>query len=574
MIMQWQSGETILGQLRVSGAGVDAAIAQLRLSTVLNNAISHPPALPASAIVFIRKLVDPLPRSLRLQRYELRPSAAWQQALNARLESLIASAARPALGAVPANAEAVVFSDRSELLASFASDWCAGQVATRWWWQHLLRKAGAYQIIEELWQTSPEYIPAALETLARRESAATFVKTFSELEARALLKLVARAFRLDKLVRILEERPSATDPYFESEEVSPTLPASSIKPRKETRSKTEVGSGGAPWARWVRETETSGLGPEQQVLLGVSLMLQRAPVQVRARSFAREVAVWHQEVVAMQSIRSDQFTENQIQNELPTRSATPAPATRTSSNPRKSVAHNFPRISSIATQTTTSIQKWPEPIIDRLEEPVLAFQDVTTLPQPVEHQWTNSEPLIIVTTEQPALAPDNFPLIDFRIATEFGGVFYLINLGIYLGFYGDFTTPLKPGIDLNVWDFVAMLGSELAGEDIQNDPVWTLLERLSGREEGDEPGSSEGKAWLEQQTPFIRARLRMALGLSETEDPGPLVCKQPARVCVTPAHVDVFIALADLPIEIRLAGLDRDPGWLPAAGRFINFYFE
>jgi hypothetical protein len=36
----------------------------------------------------------------------------------------------------------------------------------------------------------------------------------------------------------------------------------------------------------------------------------------------------------------------------------------------------------------------------------------------------------------------------------------------------------------------------------------------------------------------------------------------------------INFALAELPIEIRIAGLDRDPGWVPAAGRFIAFHFH
>jgi hypothetical protein len=74
--------------------------------------------------------------------------------------------------------------------------------------------------------------------------------------------------------------------------------------------------------------------------------------------------------------------------------------------------------------------------------------------------------------------------------------------------------------------------------------------------------------------PFVRARLRQALGLSEDEDPGPLVCRQRARVCVTPTHLDVYLSLNELPIAIRLSGLDRDPGWVPAAGRYLAFHFE
>jgi len=36
----------------------------------------------------------------------------------------------------------------------------------------------------------------------------------------------------------------------------------------------------------------------------------------------------------------------------------------------------------------------------------------------------------------------------------------------------------------------------------------------------------------------------------------------------------VRLSLTELPLEIRLAGLDRDPGWIPAAGRFLAFHFS
>ena len=167
MITQWQSGETIVGRLRVKGARIDPALAQLRLATLLNSAVSQPTAFPPSAIVFIRKLHDPLPRSIRLQQHDLRPPVAWQQALNAKLESLATGAARPALGAVPANAQAVVFLDRSELLASLASDWCEGQVAMRWWWQCLLKKTTASQIIKDVVLFHLRHVEHAIDHLDR-----------------------------------------------------------------------------------------------------------------------------------------------------------------------------------------------------------------------------------------------------------------------------------------------------------------------------------------------------------------------------------------------------------------------
>jgi len=255
--------------------------------------------------------------------------------------------------------------------------------------------------------------------------------------------------------------------------------------------------------------------------------------------------------------------------------------------------------------------------------------------------------------DQPALAaaPD-------LTETAFGGVFYLINLGLYLGLYGDFTTPEERGLALSPWDFVALLGRALAGPAIEADPVWPLLARLAGRTAGQPPGDgfdppdqwrlpgtwltemgetdggdpepwiwnvTEGRLrvvhpagfpvldipadadpddqvwrevpwpdatllrgplppspafrtpidrWLGWFVPYAQARLRHALGNPAPGTEADRLCRHRARVLVAGDCVDIVLVLAELPIEIRLAGLDRDPGWVPAAGRFIAFHFE
>jgi hypothetical protein len=52
------------------------------------------------------------------------------------------------------------------------------------------------------------------------------------------------------------------------------------------------------------------------------------------------------------------------------------------------------------------------------------------------------------------------------------------------------------------------------------------------------------------------------------------VCRQDADVCVSQQRVEVRFALATHPLALRLSGLDRDPGWLPAAGREIAFNYD
>jgi hypothetical protein len=171
-------------------------------------------------------------------------------------------------------------------------------------------------------------------------------------------------------------------------------------------------------------------------------------------------------------------------------------------------------------------------------------------------------------------------LSELRIETRFGGVFFLVNVALFLGLYGDFANPRRRGLALPLWDFVALAGEELAGPALRKDPLWALLARLAERNEGEEPGCALSlrrpaalRRWLRRRLPRLRARLSEALGAA-AEAISPVLLELPARVWVTPTRIDVTFALAALPVEVRRAGLDRDPGWVPAAGRSVRFHFD
>jgi hypothetical protein len=78
-----------------------------------------------------------------------------------------------------------------------------------------------------------------------------------------------------------------------------------------------------------------------------------------------------------------------------------------------------------------------------------------------------------------------------------------------------------------------------------------------------------GGRWIACLAEFLCARLALA-----GEGLGPQALRLAARVVVDEERVDLRFDLARLPIELRLAGLDRDPGWLPAEGRSLSFHFE
>jgi hypothetical protein len=439
----------------------------------------------------------------------------------------------------------------------------------------------------------------------------------------------------------------------------------------------------APWARFVPQARVEELGDEQSCLVGASLMLLRAPSVVRSHSFAEAVSRWRLDAQARtESAASSAPAEDGLARaddagresrhgfgEGHGRGADAGPVRpRTTDDDRRlrHAAHAAPKENTssvglepeargVATDDTADAKPRPSGHDTRGGTEFSTF--VREVEQTPETRPTTAPPVLTNAGDR---APRAFvdPLdYEARIGTEFGGVFYLTNLALFLELYGDFTTPLAHGIDLPLWDFVALVGLDLCGERIRCDDVWALLRKLSGRDEWEEPGASfvppdewrvppgwltafpERGAWkwkteagrlrvrhprgflildvpssddargqLEVETaaytphlrgplrrasfenacgeagtvewwlgrlmPYARARLGRALGVRGAGALGRLVCEHRARVCVTATRLDVTFSLAGLPLEVRLAGLDRDPGWVPAAGRRMAFHYE
>ena len=82
--------------------------------------------------------------------------------------------------------------------------------------------------------------------------------------------------------------------------------------------------------------------------------------------------------------------------------------------------------------------------------------------------------------------------------------------------------------------------------------------------------------WLALVLPAVRLRLRRALNPPEGEAwnlaEALLLC--PGRLYVTSTHIDLVIGLDSISLPLRLAGLDRNPGWMADLGRVVSFHYE
>jgi hypothetical protein len=162
------------------------------------------------------------------------------------------------------------------------------------------------------------------------------------------------------------------------------------------------------------------------------------------------------------------------------------------------------------------------------------------------------------------------------VDSEFAGIVYLVNLALHLELYGDFTQPMRPGLELPIADFLALVGECVSGDAFAADPVWGLLAELAGREPGGELDTVDQRDRLllvEEWTSQLAGCAAPVLGM-ERHTALPFLCARAGRLALSPTRLDATFDLAAHPLIIRVAGLDRDPGWVPSAGRILAFHYQ
>jgi hypothetical protein len=651
----WRQERAVIHRLRAVGSGLDPLSTRLGLEGLLASAPLHPRRLPSEALLCVRRLGDPRPRTVRTGRHAARLPPAWALALEASLERLAAAAARPALGPVPASAEAVLFADEAELLACLARDVGSGEGGARWWWQVLYGGRDLQRVLVEAWVDAPELLAPVLERLTAASAVVPVLRRLGPAVAQALGLALARRHGLRAVVASLEAAPAA--------------PAAAPDPFRTA----------AP------EVASMSVGVEERTLVGLALLLRRAPALLRAGPFAEGLSAWRAATAAGAARPQDGAPAG--------RRVTPGTAGSPRSIPSAPPlavdppAGHATSIAALAPGDQEGLQApLPGPVEPSAEDgppraergapPRAAPTEPRAPAAPANALETSAEARPAVVPEPPPLAPalletpvprqqasaaaspmvaqsEPVPAPLQVVETGLGGLFYLVNVGLFLGLYPDFTRPLEHGLDLSIWDFVALLGRELLEEPSPDDPIWRLLARLADRAPADAPGEgfsppdawrlppawlaplpdprpcrwscdgerlrlehpagflvvdvalvgdaaalaaregspyampttgpasarppamvagSAQERWAARLAGYLRARLARAL-LLEPPAAVALLLRAPARIVVDETRIEVQLSLERHPLQVRLAGLDRDPGWLPSGGRSLCFRY-
>jgi hypothetical protein len=553
--------------------------------------ISLYPSLPPQAILIVRHLSDPLPGGL-LSDSPWNNTRPWEQQAQAKIDDCWRTAIRAAHTTVPSSANAVWFADKAEWLACLSWVVHQGVATQQWWWQTWLRKSSLMspsEVLFELWQTEVQWLPQTLTLLQQRHGCGLqpLLRRFSPNQARALRQWVTQTYALPALegVQIVES-------------LGPALPMST-------------------------KNLMPGLPVENQALVALGLGIVHCPtvVQRLSREGGQESGVRSRESEELPDSdastvaigEADDAVENGIPQEAETEtlgkvnedlgetdvpgafgailgSAEVAPHARIVSVQRTAdepevTPQGSGDIHGADFLTETSLE---ESIDDTLftEEPGSQAPQLPTLEgqagqSPTEsgnvgfdagsveegHNSGTPEPAVSPTGSPPTIAnkPSDSLILaaEQGIATNLGGLWYLVNVLADLDWLVDNT-------ELNGWHKLLTLARALWPE-VPPDKVWSILTELAAEDSSE----AEQRTWLGPSWPMVEEYLTARLEPSEDlravmAD----ILQEPATLYVTRTHIDVVFTLEQIRLDLRVAGLDRDPGWVPELARVIAFHYE
>lgn len=585
----FKEGDTQIGTLRVrtNEDNTNGPALCRRLSYLLNTVDFKPPDIPPSGILIVQHLADPLPGQLAGQENAVRANGAWERSVQNELKEKYRRASRPVQGYIPTDAEAVFFTDEGQMLAALALDISRGQAWNQWWWKVILRdpKISPTPDLKTFLCKKITVLPAVLYHLAEWRTASEVVNKLSSDQAITVLGSLNREYSLDQILAPLFQPKSKRIPVDEGF----TFQVEQVKKREKKHEqvvdaadtcKTEAK---APWHQWFPSYWLPAyMTGERAALLGIGLSLFYKPVKVRTAGFAQEFhGWWNQQQIKETPSRPKPSPDISVSAEHPI-SPGSLPQTHEKSKPKEKeksqLINRMPEASSAPVSSLTS----------PTQEPLDLTKDKRKKPgekdSPFRKKKNTDAFTYIRFEEETETQPAPISKQDWAeegIETQLGGVFYLVNLITRLDLLDNFREKCPFESEIGPWGVLELLAKALLGgqyQDLETDPLCQVLAQLDGRETGISPENIDSliSQWLEAVLPEVRSFLRKALGPSTEDNPEPektmLCCR--ARVYVTSTHVDIVMSLENISIPVRMAGLDRDPGWIPQLARIILFHFE
>jgi hypothetical protein len=572
-----------IGRVRLRARAAARDGIRLALESTLAGVDLEPPAFPPEALLLVRWL------RVATSGATFSRGRGFEHALRGEVAAAARDAVRPSAGRVPSAASAVLFRDLTQALAVFALSVVERRTASEWWWPRLWPDAHRSDFVQ-IWLRHPSELPSVVATLADTGALETIAPTLSEAAGAALLAVTCERYHLAAFRAAALNASAVTDPGS----------------RLLVTERAGNGQGSPPVAPADAAIQRD-LGRASSAALDAGLP---APVRLWLAACAGLAA-------ESRWVRHEQLASRAAHAVLAVRRDRPAAPNDTSLGRADALPALTPRRDGVSAGRSREPSSFGAPdetafLAPERRDPQLDVPKVGVMPTPrVERALVDAPGAAHRVRREPA-APSQVaePQSNDVAApppevtrTGFGGVFYLANVALALELYDDFTGSGRPALALPFWTFLSRAAEWLLrGEDreaFRADPVFAWL----AARDGDSAASTEldhtavpvdwaapeawrawagpevppvtpvtlasWDDWLDSAMPWLERRIERALHGEPAS-----ILRQTAAIVRRPPRVSVHFALALHPIEVRLAGLDRDPGWIPAAGADLRFVYE
>lgn len=606
-----------IGRLTVGGDSwprIGAEVLRLRAQAYAAALDVVPAGLPDRSTLVVRRLVcraDPV----------LGPSPAARRAATDLLTSHQRTAARPAHGADPADeVEAVLFSDEAELLACLTVDLVQG-LAGRWYWQVLVPGpvTSTATVLTHVWVERARWLPAMV-VLLPPPVASRAVQILSRAQQHRVLDALLDAYAVP-----LTGRPTGADLATAAQEPPPPPWAGYLHPSwagADLEPVTHAVLGLATLLRqdgaaarrsnlgprvlaWLDQAErttpgTSGAtggqrtsGGEEESRLAPVAAADRSQPDLRVRLGAPVPAPppGSDTPPVVGHSRPGQEADRELNAAVPRAlvpdtGQIPAPTGREERSPAG--PWSSPDVTIVRSQYASALflvnilvwldlpASWPGEtprgwrlvelavralLGDGVEETdplwaVLADLDERDPHTPVEPVGASDLPVVLPEAWLLRWAPG--PYRWFWQAAHFG-----VSVHDERGF----VVADLPCADDRRRDVIEAYVARFraAGPQVTLGPPRSAQPAADPRPATGRPGGDE--RWSDCVGSFLRWLLR-------ERSVGESVLMQPGLVAFNRTHVDVLLDLDTVDLDARVAGLDRDPSWVPDLGRVVAFHFE
>ena len=542
-----KSDSLLVRSVRLHGIA-DGLWARQHFEAVLANIDLTALGLPRRTLLIIRRIAP----TARLRLDPSGPTGAFAHSVHAELSRNAQQARRPWLHGDATGAEAVLFADEAELMACLVRDWLRGTLAGRWWGSTLLGGLPATEWLRRNLLPRGDQLPAVLSLLSEQGRAVAWVACLNEAEVTQAVTAIIAAHAMNTLSEWIKPVPllrGTEQPKANA--VSASLQDQQTKTHISAPPSGSLQDSIAAFRHLIAlipELQANTLTISQRRLLALALGLQRASGWTRSPAFVVALQAMERGSSGGKDSVPDNISKANDANSADSVAKESKTNGSNLTDKLKPVAHSVEQrfdkalpsaAEGLGTDGVLSIpldDLWekktspageggmkgninkekslfispnPDPFgtaqgrlipegkgVSIIESS--ALPPVVYLPNHEEglagtlHNDTQAE----VLPSLPALSPEFTPhpnnapatLIQQSIDTQFGGLFYLLNVALALGLYGDFTQPCAPGISLSPWDWLALTGRAWFGRAFEQDPVWRLLAELAGRSASEEPG--------------------------------------------------------------------------------------